>query len=219
MYTDFDTKSKILSRSLSATSLNYFIAHVLFKTSGWQTFTAYHDLKPSGFCKVYVSLSRSEEIRSSCPIFLKPTLHEILLIEQLSKMMNMMQKSRQASKASMISSVPEEAASTNDRVLLYPKGFITISLDIPRSKCMFVIVKVRCGECGKQKIARCNCLIVSILIAKSVYFFTLTADKHLPKTKVLDDIVELGRTDSHETLGDEIVTFDKVIEITYFSGE
>lgn len=55
----------------------------------------------------------------------------------------MKQKSRQASKASMISSVAEEVASTNDRVLLYPKGSITISLDIPRSKSMFVIVKVR----------------------------------------------------------------------------
>ena len=192
---------------------------MLFKTSRWQTYTAYHDWRPRGFCKVSVSLSRSEKIRSSWPTFLKPTLHEILLIEQLSKMMNMMQKSRQASKASMISSVPEEAASTNDRVLLYPKGFITISLDIPRSKCMFVIVKVRCGECGKHKIAPCNCLIVSIFITKSLYFFPMTDKKKLPKTKVLDDIVELGRTDSHETLGDEIVTFDKVIEITYFSGE
>ena len=35
----------------------------------------------------------------------------------------------------------------------------------------------------------------------------------------MKEVVELGRTDSRETLGDEFVKFDKVIEITYFSGE
>ena len=179
MYTDFDTKSKILSRSLSATALKvtHFILNVLFKTSRWQIFTACYDWKPRGFCKASVSLSRSK-VRSFSPIFLKPTLHEILLIEQLSKMMNMMQKSRQASKASMISSVPEEAASNNDRVLLYPKGFITISLDIPRSKSMFVIVKVRCGECSKHKIAPCYCLIASVLITELTLFSPAIDEKN-----------------------------------------
>ena len=37
----------------------------------------------------------------------------------------------------------KEDASSRDRVLLYPSAEITISLDIPRSKSMFVIVKVR----------------------------------------------------------------------------
>jgi 2-methylaconitate cis-trans-isomerase PrpF len=52
-------------------------------------------------------------------------------------------RSRAASHASVASTVSEVDQSVNDRVLLYPKGNITISLDIPRSKCMFVVVKVR----------------------------------------------------------------------------
>jgi hypothetical protein len=65
-----------------------------------------------------------------------------------------------------------------DRVLLYPKAYITITLDIPRAKSMYVIVK----------------------------------------TKVLDVVTELGRTDSHVSEGDEVLTFEKTIAITYFIG-
>ena len=36
----------------------------------------------------------------------------------------------------------DEDASNKDRVLLYPSAEISISLDIPRAKSMFVIVKV-----------------------------------------------------------------------------
>jgi hypothetical protein len=54
-----------------------------------------------------------------------------------------MRSSRAGSHASVASTVSEVDQSVNDRVLLYPKGNITISLDIPRSKCMFVVVKVR----------------------------------------------------------------------------
>lgn len=54
-----------------------------------------------------------------------------------------MRRSRVTSNASVASTVSDVDQSANDRVLLYPKGYITISLDIPRSKCMFVVVKVK----------------------------------------------------------------------------
>jgi hypothetical protein len=91
----------------------------------------------------------------------------------------MKQKSRQASKASMISSVAEEVASTNDRVLLYPKGSITISLDIPRSKSMFVIVKVRQRECNRQNFTLHSSKTLSMLIAKLLYFFASSENINL----------------------------------------
>ena len=54
-----------------------------------------------------------------------------------------MSQSKHSSVASVVSVASAVDESANDRVLLYPKGYITISLDIPRSKSMFVVVKVQ----------------------------------------------------------------------------
>ena len=187
----------------------------------------------------------------------------------------------------------DEDASNKDRVLLYPSAEISISLDIPRAKSMFVIVKVRrfcfllilltpkrlgqkqkmiailrtkltliwgafisyrkAGLRGTKHSSSCqnwhvyvtnlicivdsNPLHTSPLNYSHIKFDSTTFDPPkfssytlltyiitdtvltLTQTKVLDEVLELGRTDSRETSGTERLNFDKKIEITYFSGE
>ena len=139
-----------------------------------------------------------------------------------------MRSSRAASHASIASTVSEVDESANDRVLLYPKGYITISLDIPRSKCMFVVVKVKCSalvSCHQSLLPRAHIgnTIANGCIHKMILqewnLILSNSLMSLFQTRVLNEVLELGRTDSRETIGDESVTFDRVIEITYYSGE
>lgn len=46
----------------------------------------------------------------------------------------------------------------------------------------------------------------------------ITSNCILTQTKVLQEVLELGRTDSRETSGTEIVKFEKSIDVTYYSG-